>query len=206
MDWKEIYKNKITNAKEAVAHIKSGDRVVIGHACGEPQGLINAMVANKDSYSNVEIVHMVPMGSGEYAKPGMEKHFRHNAIFTGGSTKDAVNSGRADFTTCFFHEVPKLFKKGYMKVDVALIQVSSPDEHGYCSFGVSVDYTKAAAECAKIVIAQVNDQMPRTLGNSFIHVSEIDYIVEESKPMIELQPPKIGEIEKAIGENCASLI
>ncbi|MCY6960661.1 acetyl-CoA hydrolase/transferase family protein [Clostridium brassicae] len=206
MDWKEIYENKITTAEKAVSHIKSGDRVVIGHACGEPQGLINAMVANKNSYSNVEIVHMVAMGGAEYAKPGMEQHFRHNAIFVGGSTRKAVEEGRADFTTCFFHEVPKLFKQNYMPVDVALIQVSSPDEHGNCSFGVSVDYTKAAAECAKTVIAQVNDQMPRTLGDSFIHISEIDYIVEESKSMIELQPPKIGEVEKAIGENCASLI
>ncbi|WMJ82374.1 acetyl-CoA hydrolase/transferase C-terminal domain-containing protein [Clostridium sp. MB40-C1] len=206
MDWKEIYKNKVTDAKKAVSHIKSGDRVVVGHACGEPQSLINAMVENKDNYSNVEIVHMVAMGGAEYAKPSMEKHFRHNAIFVGGSTRKAVEAGRADFTTCFFHEVPKLFREGYMSVDVALIQVSSPDEHGNCSFGVSVDYTKPAADCAKIVIAQVNDQMPRTLGDSFIHVSEIDYIVETSNPIIELQPPKIGEVEKAIGENCASLI
>ncbi|MCY6484321.1 4-hydroxybutyrate CoA-transferase [Clostridium aestuarii] len=206
MNWKDLYKSKVVDAKEAVSHIKSGDRVVVGHACAEPVTLIEAMVENRENYSDVEIVHMVAMGGSEYVKPEMEKHFRHNAVFVGGSTREAVNAGRADFTTCFFHEVPKLFKEGYMPVDVALVQVSSPDEHGNCSLGVSVDYTKAGAECAKIVIAQVNKQMPRTMGSAFIHVSDIDYIVESSHPIIELQPPRIGEIEKAIGENCASLI
>ncbi|MCY6371912.1 acetyl-CoA hydrolase/transferase family protein [Clostridium ganghwense] len=206
MDWRELYNSKRVTAKEAVTKIKSEDRVVVGHACAEPVTLINAMVENKENYSDVEIVHMVAMGGAEYAKPGMEKYFRHNAIFVGGSTREAVNAGRADFTTCFFHEVPKLFRQGYMPVDVALIQVSSPDEHGNCSIGVSADYTKPAAECAKLVIAEVNDKMPRTLGDSFIHISEIDYIVESSHPLIELQPPKIGEVEKAIGEHCASLV
>nr|WP_272507378.1 acetyl-CoA hydrolase/transferase C-terminal domain-containing protein [Clostridium aestuarii] len=206
VNWKDLYKSKVVDAKEAVSHIKSGDRVVVGHACAEPVTLIEAMVENRENYSDVEIVHMVAMGGSEYVKPEMEKHFRHNAVFVGGSTREAVNAGRADFTTCFFHEVPKLFKEGYMPVDVALVQVSSPDEHGNCSLGVSVDYTKAGAECAKIVIAQVNKQMPRTMGSAFIHVSDIDYIVESSHPIIELQPPRIGEIEKAIGENCASLI
>ncbi|MCY6371909.1 acetyl-CoA hydrolase/transferase family protein [Clostridium ganghwense] len=206
MNWRELYKSKIVTAEEAVSKIKSGNRVVTGHACAEPITLINAMLENKENYTDVEIVHMVAMSGAEYAKPGMEKHFRHNAIFVGGSTREAVNAGRADFTTCFFHEVPKLFKQGYMPIDVALVQVSAPDEHGNCSLGVSIDYTKPGAECAKIVIAEVNDQMPRTMGNSFIHVSEIDYVVESSHPIIELQPPKIGDVEKAIGEHCASLV
>ncbi|HHY90173.1 MAG TPA: acetyl-CoA hydrolase/transferase family protein [Clostridiales bacterium] len=206
MSWKELYKSKLVSAEEAVKHIKSGDRVVLGHAVGEPLELVDAMVKNKDSYENVEIVHMVAMGKGEYTAPGMEPHFRHNAIFVGGRTRKAVNEGRADYTPCFFHEVPKMFREGYLPVDVALIQVSPPDQHGYCSFGVSVDYTKPAAEAAKLVIAEVNDQMPRTMGDSFIHVSQLDYIVETSRPIIELPPPKIGDVEKAIGENCASLI
>jgi len=206
MSWKELYKSKLVSAEEAVKHIKSGDRVVLGHAVGEPLALVDAMVKNKDSYENVEIVHMVGMGKGEYTAPGMEPHFRHNAIFVGGCTRKAVNEGRADYTPCFFHEVPKMFREGYLPVDVALIQVSPPDQHGYCSFGVSVDYTKPAAEAAKLVIAEVNDQMPRTMGDSFIHVSQLDYIVETSRPIIELPPPKIGDVEKAIGENCASLI
>jgi len=149
---------------------------------------------------------MVPMGKAEYTMSGMEKHFKHNALFVGGSTREAISSGRADFTPCFFSKVPELFENGDLPVDVAIIQVSTPDKHGYCSFGVSVDYTKTAAKCAKVVIAQVNNKMPRTMGDSFIHVSEIDYIVEVSQPIIELKLPKIGDIEKAIGEYCASLI
>ncbi len=206
VDWKEIYKSKLVSAAEAVTHIKSGNRVVVGHAVGEPVVLVDAMVANKESYTDVEIVHMVAMGKGEYAKEGMEKYFKVNSIFNGASTRDAVNSGRGDFTTSFFYQVPGLFKDGYMPVDVALVQLSVPDEHGYCSFGVSNDYTKPAANAAKLIIAEVNDQMPRILGASFIHVSELDYIVEASHPIIELQPPKIGDVEKAIGKNCAELI
>lgn len=206
MEWRETYKSKIVTPEEAVSKIKSGDRVVTGHACGEPGILLRAMVDNKEQYKDVEIVHMVAMGGAEYAKPGMEEHFRHNAIFVGGSTREAVNSGRADFTTCFFSEVPKMFREGFLPVDVALVQVSPPDENGNCSFGVSVDYTKPAAESAKIVIAEVNDEMPRTGGDTLINVKDLDYIVETSYPLIELHPPKIGDVERAIGENCASLI
>ncbi|WP_010236488.1 acetyl-CoA hydrolase/transferase family protein [Clostridium arbusti] len=206
MNWKDIYKDRLVSAKEAVSNIKSGSRVVIGHAVGEPLALVDALVENKKYYDNLEIVHMVAMGKSEYVKPGMEKYFRHNALFVGNSTREAVNSGRADYTPGFFYEVPRLFKEGYLPVDVALIQVSVPDKHGYCSFGVSNDYTKPAADNAKLVIAEVNENMPRTLGDSFIHVSDIDYIVEASHPLIELQPSKIGDVEKAIGKYCASLI
>lgn len=206
MSWRKIYENRLVSSKEAVRKIKSGDRVVTGHAMSEPLILTDEMVKNKEQYKDVEIVHMVAMGKSEYTKPEMAPHFRHNALFVGGTTRKAVNERRADYTPCFFTEVPRLFKEGYLPVDVALVQVSRPDEHGYCSFGLSVDYTKPAAECAKLIIAEVNDQMPRTMGNSFIHISEIDYIVETSYPIIELQPPKIGEIERAIGENCAKLI
>ncbi len=205
LDWKKIYSDKLVSAEEAVSKIKSGNRVVVGHAVGEPSYIVQKMVENKDRYENVEVVHMVAMGKGEYVYPGMEKHFRHNAVFVGACTREAVNSGRGDYTPSFFYEVPKLFRTS-MKVDVALIQTTPPDEHGYCSLGVAIDYTKPAAEAADIVIAQVNDQMPRTMGNTFLHVSEIDYFVEYSSPIIELKAPKIGEVEKAIGENCASLI
>ncbi|MBU3114752.1 acetyl-CoA hydrolase/transferase family protein [Clostridium lacusfryxellense] len=206
MSLEEIYKLKIITAKQAAQKIKSGNRVVTGHACGEPQNVLEEMVKNKDSYENVEIVHMVPMGKAEYTKPGMEKHFKHNALFVGSATRGAIADGRADFTPCFFSKVPELFENGYLPVDVAIIQVSAPDDHGYCSFGVSVDYTKPAAKQAKVVIAEVNKEMPRTMGDSFIHVSEIDYIVEVNHPITELNPPRIGDIEKAIGKYCASLI
>jgi len=164
------------------------------------------MVANCEAYENVEIVHMVPMGKAEYLQKGMEKHFIHNAVFVGGCTREAVAEGRADFTPCYFSKVPELFQRGFLPVDVAIIQLSPPDKNGNCSFGVSNDYTKPATKCAKIVIAEVNDKMPKTMGDSFINVSEIDYIVEASHPIIELQPPKIGETERAIGEHCASLV
>jgi len=205
MDWKADYQQRLMTADQAVKLIKSGDRVVVGHAVGEPTALLEAMVNNAAQYKDVEIVHMVPMGQSPYCQPGMEEHFWHNALFIGGSTRQAVADGRGDYTPCFFSEIPSLFTST-MPPDVALLNVSVPDKHGYCSFGVSVDYTKPAATHAKTVIAEVNTMMPRTLGDSFIHVSELDAIVEVAAPIIELQPPKIGDVERAIGGNCASLI
>ncbi|GAA0180186.1 acetyl-CoA hydrolase/transferase family protein [Clostridium sediminicola] len=206
MNWKELYKSKLTTAQEAVKNIQSGNRVVMGLACSEPLEVVDAMVNNKDQYENVEIVQMLAIGKSEYTKPEMEPHFRYNALFVGGGTRKAVNENRADYTPCFFTEIPRLFKEDHLPVDVALLHLSRPDEHGYCSFGLSCDYIKPAAECAKMIIAEVNDQMPRTMGDCFIHISEIDHIVETSYPIFELNPPKIGEVEKAIGENCAKLI
>lgn len=204
--WKESYKNKCVSPDTAVSHIKSGNRVVIGHACGEPTTLVAAMIKNCEEYENVEIVHMVAMGKSEYTLPDMQKHFRHNALFVGGSTRKAVNANRADYIPSFFYEIPRLFRDSYLPVDVAMIQVSKPDQHGYCSYGLSNDYTKPAAESAKIVIAEINDKMPRTLGNNFIHISKIDYLIKTSVPLIELPRPELGETEKAIGENCAKLV
>lgn len=204
MDWRSEYNSKLVTADEAVSKIKSDQRVVCGHAVGEPSLLLDTMVKNKDLYRNVEIVHMVPMGKAEYTKEEMRENFRHNAVFVGGPTRKAVENGNADYTPCFFYQVPELLKN--LTVDVALIQVSSPDEHGYCSFGVSNDYTKPATKLAGLVIAEVNEKMPRTYGDNFIHVSEIDFIVEHTHEMIELKPGEIGEIERQIGRNCASLI
>lgn len=206
-DWREIYKHKIVTADEAVKHIKSGDRVVFGHACGEAQEITEALLRNKERYEKVEIIHFVPMGKGEYAQKENQKYFYHNSFFGGGSTREAINGAYGDFTPSFFFEVPKLFEAGgKLPVDVAIIQISSPDAHGYCSYGISCDYTKLAAEHAKMIIAQINKHMPRTLGNSFVHLSELDYIVEYDQPILQLTPPKIGETEKKIGEYCASLI
>jgi 4-hydroxybutyrate CoA-transferase len=204
-NWREIYQHKVVSAGQAVRNIKSGDRVVVGHACGEPQALIEALVARSPEFKDVEIVHMVAMGPAKYAQPGQEKSFRHNALFVGGSTRKAVEEKRADFTPCFFSEIPRLFKNNILPVDVALIQITPPDEQGFCSYGVSADYTKTAAECAKIVIAQVNNYLPHT-GGARIHLDAIHFIVEQDEPLIELKPPQIGDIEKAIGENVASLI
>ena len=205
-NWHEIYKGRVVNAAEAVRHIKSGNRVVVAHASGSPELLLKALVDNKDAYKNVEIVHMVSMGASEYCLPGLEKHFVHNSLFAGATTRKAIHDGRAHFTVSHFSQIPRLFTEKILPVDVTMCMVSRPDEHGFCSFGVSVDYTKPAAESSKIVIAEVTPNMPRTLGDAFIHVSEIDYIVEcESKPII-LQPPKISETDGKIGGYCAELI
>lgn len=205
MDWKGYYESHKSTAAEAVKAIKSGDRLVLAHACGEPSYLVDAMMANAGSYRDVEIVHMVAMGPGEYCKPEYAENFRHNAIFVGGSSREAVAEGRADFTTSFFFEVPQLFQST-LPVDVAMVMVTPPDENGMCSLGVSVDYTYEAVKQAKTVIAQVNAQMPWTGPNSVVPVTDLDIIVEHDAPLIELKPGKIGELEKAIGEHCASLV
>lgn len=205
MNWKAYYDSHLTTAEEAVKHIKSGDRVVVAHACGEPTHLVDAMVANAPAYQNVELVHMVAMSSSPYCKPEYEGTFRHNALFVGGSTRAAVEEGRADFTPSFFFEVPRLFRSG-MPVDVALVSVTPPDENGMCSLGVSVDYTLEALKQAKLVLAQVNPQMPWTGPHSLVSVHELDWIVEHEAPIIELAPPRIGDVEKAIGAHCSALI
>jgi len=203
--WRSVWQDKLVSAAQAVQIVKAGDRVVTGHACGEPAALIDALVDRAPELENVEIVHMVAMGQAKYAQPGMEKSFRHNAVFVGGSTRKAVEEKRADYTPCFFHEVPRLFKEKILPVDVALIQVTPPDKDGFCSYGVSADYTVAAAECATIVVAQMNRMMPRT-GGAKIHMDAIHFIVEEDVPIIELKPPTIGEVEKRIGANVATLV
>lgn len=204
MNWKDTYRHKCVSPEEAVRHVKSGDRVVITHATGESTLLSDALVGRGD-LENVEIVHMVAMGKAAYCQPGMEHHFRHNSLFLGGTTRQAIADGRGDFTPVFFSEIPELFRTR-LHPNVVLLHLSPPDEHGYCSFGVSVDYTKPAAEVADILIAQINRNMPRTLGDSFIHINAIDFIVEADTLIIELAPPKITDIERAIGEHCASLV
>ena len=205
MDWKSYYEAHTETAAAAVNRIHSGDRVVVGHACGEPSYLLEAMVNNAAAYENVEIVHMVAMGRAGYCAPEMAPHFRHNALFVGGTTRAAVAEGRGDFTPCFFSEVPSFFHTT-LPVDVALVQITPPDEQGKCSLGVSVDYTLPALKAARTVIAQVNARMPRTGGDSLVDVSEIDSFVLHDDPIIQLAPPKIGPVEEAIGRNVASLV
>lgn len=205
LDWKAYYEAHTTDAAQAVQHIKSGDRVVLGHAVGEPPYLVDAMVANAAAYENVEIVHMVAKGKAEYCKPEYAKNFRHNAMFVGPTTKEAIAQGRGDFTPCFFSEVPQLFATD-LPLDVALVQVTPPNAEGKCSLGVSVDYTLPAIRCAKTVIAQVNACMPWTEGESLVDVTDIDWFVRHDEPIIANQPPKIGPVEEAIGRNVASLV
>lgn len=204
-DWKQTYAKKIVSAADALKQVRDGDRVVLGHACGEPPTLVEALVARAPGIKGVEVVHMVAMGPARYAQPGMEGSFRHNSLFVGASTRKAVSEGRALHTPCFFSEIPRLFSWKILPVDVTLMQVTPPDAEGFCSLGVSVDYTLAAARSDRVTIAQMNRFMPRTLGEK-IHLDEIDCIVEKDEPLIELKPPAIGETEKAIGENVAKLI
>lgn len=206
MSWQETYKSKLMEVDKALDLIHSGDRVVIQHACGEPSYLVETMVKKAEQYENVELVHMVSMGKAEYCAPGMEKHFRHNALFIGGTTRKAVAEGRADYTPCFFYQVPELFANGSLPVDAVLIQCAPPDEDGNLSLGISVDYSLPAAKTAKTVIVQINKEMPYTYGGSTIHIDDVTAIVEHDAPLIELAPPKIGDVELAIGENCTSLI
>lgn len=205
MHWNTWYEAHRCTPQEAVQKIQSGQRVVVAHACGEPSVILDAMVANAAQYENVEIIHMVAMGKAAYCQPQYDRHFHHNAFFLGGSTRAAAAEGRADFTPVYFSEIPAILKEE-LRPNVTLLQVSPPDDHGYCSLGVSVDYTKGAAQEADLVIAQVNRFMPRTLGDSFLHVTDIDCFVEADTPVIELAPPKITDVERAIGQNVAELI
>ena len=204
MDWKTHYNERKVTAEEAVSYIKSGNRVVLGHACGEPGALVDAMVRNAERYEDVELVHMFSLGKCAYCQPEMKKHFRHNALFVCGGTREAVNAARGDFTPVFFYQVPELFNTT-LPVDVAMVTLTPPNEEGMMSLGPSADYDCAAIKAAKIVIAQVNREMPFTYGN-LISVEEVDFFVEQDAPIPELPMPKIGEIERAIGEHCASLI
>ena len=205
MNWKEVYNQRLTTAEEAVKHIKSGNRVATPHAAGEAIHMMKALVDNKEAYRDVEICQMLPMTGALYAKPGLEKHFRSNSQFVGGMTRETIKLGHGDYTPCYFSQIPRLWERT-LPLDVAIVHVSSPDRHGYCSCGVSVDYSLHMARNAKIVIAQVNRHMPRTLGDTFIHISQMDYIVEHDEPLTQLPPPVITDVEKAIGENCAKLI
>lgn len=208
----KIYKKKVVTSDEAVRVIKSGDKIIVQPGCGVPLELIRAMVRRKEELFDVTIYHILVVGHLPYTEPGMEKHFKHKAFFIGGNTRKAVNEGRAEFIPIFLSDVTLLFKKGIIKPDVALIHTSLPDEHGFCSYGVDVGNIKTPAEKSKIIIAQVNKQMPRTLGDSFIHINKINYIVECDEPIQELPQvdPNSGkemiEIYDKIGLYIADMI
>jgi len=206
MSWEIEYKKKLRTADEALRCVQSGMRVYIQPGCAEPETLVEALIQRAPHVEDVEIVHMMTMGKAPYVAPEMEGHFRHNAVFIGGNVRDAINEGRADYTPVYLSEIEDLFESGAMPLDVALIEVSPPDSHGFCSFGVGVDTTLTAARLARYVVAQVNDQMPRTYGDSFIHVNKIHAIVESSRPLCALKKPEVTEMQIAIARNVAGLI
>ncbi|HEY6572757.1 MAG TPA: acetyl-CoA hydrolase/transferase C-terminal domain-containing protein, partial [Candidatus Eisenbacteria bacterium] len=190
----------------ALQTVCSGDTVYVHPGCATPLRLLDALVARREELENVRIVHIMSLGRADYVKPGMEKHFRHTALFIGKNVRDAVNEGRADYAPVFLSEIPRLFTSRTIPVDVALIHVSPPDEHGFCSFGVGVECTKAAASMANVVIAQVNPNMPRVLGDSFIHVRNVTYFVEADDPLVELPRVRMSQAFDEIGRNVAGLV
>lgn len=204
--WFQRFKSKLVTPEEAVSCIKSGDRVYIHPGAATPQVLVEALGIIKDKVENVEIVHILTFGDAPYAEPGAERHFRHNALFAGGNVRDAINEGRADWTPIFLHEIPRLFYEGILPIDVALVQLSPPDEHGFCSLGVGTEMTLAACRTAKTLVAEINPRMPRVLGDNFIHVSKLSYMVEVEHELYEYHSGEIDEVSMTIGKHISELI
>lgn len=206
MNWQEIYKQRLTTPEEAVKVIKSGDKILPGHAASESELLVRAMVARYKELENVRVMKGTSLGSSPYCRPEMEGHFILNSLFLTTHTRECQWANRGDFLPLCFHEFPKAFRE-YIPIDVLLTIVSPPDKYGYCSLGVSVDTSKCLVECAKTVIAEINPNMPRTYGDTFVHISDFDYIVEGNAPLLELQRfTDKDEVTDAIGLNVASLI
>ncbi len=203
--WQERFADRTVTADEAVAVARPGQRVFVGSGAGEPQALVEALSARGD-LSDTEIVHILTLGVATYAEPRLGNRFRHNAYFIGPNVREAIAQGRADYTPIFLSEIPRLFRSGRVVIDVAMIAVSPPDAHGYCSYGVSTDIVKAAAESARFVIAEVNQQMPRVLGDCFIHVRDIDRLVASDRPVLEAVQGEPDEMAKKIARHIANLV
>ncbi len=206
MTWHSDYRGKLRSAAEAVSVISSGDRVYYGGNAAIPQALVRALAARRDELTGVQLNHVLLLGDDPLSAPGTEGHFRHNSLFVGSADRKAVNEGRADYVPIFLHQIPRLFDEGIVPLDVAMVQVSPPDEHGFMSLGVEVLASKAACQTARTVIAQVNEKMPRVLGDSFLHVSRVDAIVEASEPLPTLMPAEATDVERAIGRHVVRLI
>ncbi len=206
MKWFDDYKKRLCSAEEAVSLIKSNSRVYIGGNAAAPFALMKALAKRKDELKNVELLHVLLLGEDPFSAPEMEGHFRHNSLFVGPADRKAVNEGKSEYIPIHLHMIPRLFKSGLAKPDVAMIQVSPPDIHGFMSLGVEVLASKAAVETADIVIAQVNESMPRTLGDSFIHVSRCTKIVEHTEELPTLKREPFTEVEAKIGKFIADLI
>ena len=204
--WVDLYRDRLSTPQAAVRCVKSGDKVYIHSNAAVPQVLVDALTQRSDQLKDVEIYHLLTLGRASYAAPELAGSFRVHALFIGSNVRQAVNEGRADYTPVFLSEIPSLFAAKSLSVDVCLLQVSPPDAHGYCSYGVSVDCTIAARKQARVVVAEVNRQMPRTLGRSSIHVSRLHHIVETDRPLPELVPEKPSAVEESIGEKIASLV
>jgi 4-hydroxybutyrate CoA-transferase len=206
MTWQAGSLPRLTDARQALQCVRSGDRVWIEPGCATPSPLVSALVERGAELRDVEVVHMMTLGDAPYTRPEFHGHFRHNGLFLGGNVREAVQQGRADYTPIFLSEIEELFTSGAMPLDVVLMQVSPPDQHGFVSLGTSVDCTLTAARCAGQVIAEVNERMPRTHGDGFLHVSKFDALVETSRPLLELAPEAPTELQRQIARNAAALI
>jgi len=205
-DWKEKYKDKIRTAPEAMKLIKPGNSIFIGTGCGQPQYLVNALVEHSGQIYDAHIIHLLTMGSAPYADEKFREKFKMNSFFIADNVRDALKRGVGDYTPIFLSEIPNEFESGRIQIDVALISVTPPDVNGLCSLGVSIDIVKSAAANAKYVVAQVNQFMPRTFGDSFIHVNAIDMLVHHDEKVIEIPVPEPDETLRRIGENLARLV
>jgi 4-hydroxybutyrate CoA-transferase len=200
------YQRKIVTARQAVECVRSGDRVYLHWGCACPDVLVQALLQRAGELRNVEIVHLIHLGDAGYTRPEFTGIFHHNALFVGPNAREPVGAGRADFTPVSLSDVERLFTSGDLPLDVAFIQTSPPDVHGFLSLGVGVDTTMTAAACAKYVVAEVNDRMPRALGDCFLHVSRVSAIVETSRPVAELKPAPTDSVQRRVAENVAALI
>jgi len=203
--WQSIVSSRRRTAEQAVAVIESGQMVFLSGNCAVPQVVLQALVERAPELHNIQIVQVLTIGNSDYVSPEIADHLRVNSLFISPNIREAVNEGRTDFTPVFLSEIPALYNRE-LPIDVALIQVSPPDPHGFCSFGVEVGVTKAAAQAAHVVIAEINPNMPRTLGDSFIHINDLDYIVEVNYPLPEFKMSSPSPVQQAIGCYGASLI
>ncbi len=194
------------SAENALSEVKSGDRIFIHGAAATPHRLIHGLLAHASRLKNVEIMHLHTDGEAAYAKPDFKDSFRVANLFVGGNIRPHYDGERVDYLPCLLSEIPALFRSGERPIDIALMHLSPPDEHGFCTLGCSVDVALEAVYCARMVIAQINHQMPRVHGDGFIHISRLDHFIEVDDPLPETPPPRLTEIEIAIGQHTASLI
>lgn len=206
VDWQKKYSSIIMSAEDAVSQIRPGQRVFIGTGCATPQKLVETLTNRTADLTDTEVVHLLTFGRAPYAQQKLAEHFRVNSFFIADNVRDIIQEGHGDYTPVFLSDIPRLFSSGQMPLDAVLIQVTPPDERGMCSLGVSVDIVKSAAENAALVIAQVNPLMPRTHGDSFVHVQDLDILVEGQEDLVEVFPEEATEVTQQIGENVASLI
>jgi acyl-CoA hydrolase/RimJ/RimL family protein N-acetyltransferase len=206
----KTYPEKFASERAIFGRIRAGDRIFIGTACSEPQHLVQALIgyveSNPKAFFDTEVLHIWTLGVAPYTDEKFKRNFRHNSFFIGDNTRAAINKGLADYTPIFLSQVPQLFRHKIIPIDVALIQTSRPDNHGYVSLGVSVDIVKAAAECASLVIAQMNDNMPRVHGDTFIHIRSIDFIIPHNEPLLEYEAHIPTEIAERIGKHVARIV